>query len=219
YCMVFSGSAPDDKLIEHITDVSEKIRDLYNISICVSAGFLTRQNASKLKASGVGRYNHNLNTSFSHYKNICTSHDYSKRLETVNTAREAGLEVCSGVIIGMGESLSDIFSMAGELRKVRASSVPVNFYIPGKNKRLPDMKELTPEYCLRVLCAFRLMLPSCELRIAAGREYHLRGMQAMSLFPANSLFAKGYLTAGGDGMEETRKMIQDAGFLIDRFEG
>jgi biotin synthase len=63
------------------------------------------------------------------------------------------------------------------------------------------------------------MLPSCELRIAAGREYHLRGMQAMSLFPANSLFAKGYLTAGGDGMEETRKMIQDAGFLIDRFEG
>ena len=217
--MVFSGSAPDDRLIEHITEVSAKIRELYNISVCVSAGFLTRRNASKLKASGVGRYNHNLNTSSSNYKNICTSHDYSRRVETVNTARDAGLEVCSGVIIGMGESIGDIVSMAGELRKVKANSVPVNFYIPGKNNRIPDMKKLTPEYCLRVLCAFRLTLPSCEIRIAAGREYHLRGMQSLSLYPANSLFANGYLTAGGDSMAETKKMIEDAGFFIDRFEG
>ena len=80
------------------------------------------------------------------------------------------------------------------------------------------MNKLTPEYCLRVLCAFRMMLPSCEIRIAAGREHHLRGMQSLSLYPANSLFAKGYLTAGGDGMNETRKMIEDAGFVIEGYE-
>lgn len=214
YCMVFSGRDLGKNRISTICSVVEKIKQKYPMDICVSAGFLTPEDADSLVAAGVNRYNHNINTSDSFYNSICTSHDYSKRLNTITTAKERGLEICSGIIIGMGETPEDICRMMSQLKEVGASSVPVNFFIPIGGHRLEKVPELTPEYCLKVLAAFRLALPAAEIRCAAGREYHLRSMQALSLFPVNSLFAKGYLTTGGDSVEQTKKLIADAGFTI-----
>lgn len=219
YCMVFSGRDLGKNRISTICSVVEKIKKKYPMDICVSAGFLTPEDAGKLACAGVNRYNHNINTSRSYYNSICSSHDYTKRLDTIITAKEQGLEICSGIIIGMGETPEDICRMMSQLKEVGASSVPVNFFIPIEGHRLEKVPGLTPSYCLKVLAAFRLALPAAEIRCAAGREYHLRSMQALCLYPVNSLFAKGYLTTGGDSVEQTKKLIADAGFKISPIPG
>ena len=218
YCMVFSGRRQRREDMRAICDVVKEIRSLYAMEVCVSAGFLDSADALMLKEAGVGRYNHNINTSAEYYREICTTHDYEDRLDTIRTAKRAGLDVCSGVIIGMGETTGDIIRMVEDLRSVEANAVPVNFFIPVEGHRIKRPFSITAEYCLRVLCVFRFMLPSSEIRIAGGREYHLRSMQALSLYPVNSLFAKGYLTAGGDSFAETKQMITDAGFVLDSVE-
>jgi len=215
HCMVFSGRDLAGKRIDRICAVVEKIKKRYPMEICVSAGFLTREDALRLKAAGVDRYNHNLNTSQNHYASICTSHDYLKRVETLRIARDCGLDVCSGVIIGLGESVEDIGQMTEALRQVKADSIPVNFFIPVEGHRVENHQKLTPVYCLKTLCVFRLAVPQAEIRAAAGREYHLRSLQPLCLFPANSIFARGYLTMGGDSVDQTRRMIEDSGFSID----
>jgi biotin synthase len=216
YCMVFSGSSQSANEISRICGIVRSIKKSFPMEICVSAGFLDRDKAILLKEAGVNRYNHNLNTSSSFYKSICTSHDYRKRLDTVSTAFREGLDVCSGVIIGMGETPDDIVSIIDDLKKVKVKSVPVNFFIPVEGNRIQNPAALTPEYCLRALCVFRFMLPDTEIRAAGGREYHLRSLQALTLYPANSLFAQGYLTHGGDSLAETIRMIEDAGFVIEK---
>jgi biotin synthase len=215
YCMVFSGRDLGKNRIARICDVAEKVHREYDIELCVSAGFLTEEDARALKMAGVSRYNHNINTSQGHYGTICTTHSFEKRVATIHMAKQAGLDICSGVIIGLGERCSDIVAIIDELANIGVSSVPLNFFIPTEGHRVPNPAPLTPHYCLRVLCAFRFALPHAEIRIAAGRELHLRSMQALSLYPANSLFAKGYLTVGGESVPEVKKMIVDAGFELD----
>ncbi len=215
YCMVFSGRQQTSDDITRICGIVREIKQTYPIDVCVSAGFIRQSEAAQLRDAGVGRYNHNLNTSAEYYAEICSTHEYADRLATVRAANSAGLEVCSGVIIGMGETHDDIIRMMNDLKRVDVKSIPVNFFVPVEGHRINRDFSLTPEYCIRVLCAFRLMFPSAELRAAGGREYHLRSMQAMSLYAVNSLFAKGYLTTGGDSFEETRRMIADAGFVIE----
>ena len=219
HCMVFSGRDLGRNRIDRICSVVDRIKTLYPMEICVSAGFVTRQDASRLKAAGVDRYNHNLNTSRNHYASICTTHDYLKRIETLRTVKSCGLDICSGVIIGLGETIDDIIQMVDALRDVGADSIPVNFFIPVEGHRIENYQTLTPVYCLKVLCTFRLAIPRAEIRAAAGREYHLRSLQPLCLYPANSIFAEGYLTTGGDGVNETRQMIEDAGFEVDTHEG
>ena len=215
HCMVFAGRNLGQSRIERICAVVEKIKARYPMQICVSAGFLSAREAEKLAAAGVNRYNHNLNTSSRFYDRICTSHDYRQRVATIATARQSGLEICSGVIIGMGESVEDIIQMTAELNAVQADSIPVNFFIPVPGHRLANPQALIPHDCLKVLVVFRLTNPKAEIRAAAGREHHLRSLQALSLYAANSIFAQGYLTTGGDDIDQVRQMILDAGFEIE----
>lgn len=216
HCMVFSGRDMDQKRIEKIANVVKKIKSRFPMEICVSAGFLSEKDARTLVDAGVNRYNHNLNTSSEFYGNICTTHEYKERVKTVETARHCGLDICSGIIIGMGETIDDIVTMTRELHRVKADSIPVNFFIPVEGHRIEHPQKLTPHYCLKVLSAFRLAVPKAEIRAAAGREYHIRSLQSLCLYPANSLFAQGYLTAGGDTVGATKQMIEDAGFEIER---
>jgi len=219
YCMAFSGRKIPGPDLEFAADTVRKIRLKHPaLRLCVSAGFLDTQSAKLLKKAGVDRYNHNLNTSGNRYKAICTTHTYDDRLKTLKTAVSAGLGVCSGIIIGLGESSKDIVRMCRDLAEVKAKSVPVNFFIPVKGHRIEKPGRLSPEVCLKILCAFRFALPAAEIRAAAGREHHLRSLQALSLYPANSLFANGYLTAGGDDIESTKQMIEDAGFTAESAE-
>ncbi|MBI5025039.1 MAG: biotin synthase BioB [Candidatus Omnitrophica bacterium] len=216
HCMVFAGRGPSATRVAHIARLIREIKTKYPpLQVCVSSGLLDEGNAKILKEAGLDRLNHNLNTSQHNYPNICTTHTYADRLNTLAAARRADLQLCSGVIVGMGETSNDILEVACTLRRLGVESIPVNFYIPIEGNMLGAALGLSPEYCLRVLCLFRLLNPRAEIRAAAGRELHLRSMQVMALYPANSLFLDGYLNTKGDDRRRTLQMIKDAGFTIN----
>lgn len=214
YCLVYSGRKLSRQQIEHLAGLVKRIKSLYPLEVCVSAGILDAQSMACLKESGVDRVNHNINTSERFYPQICTTHVYQDRIRTIQTAKANGLEVCSGVIIGMGEADDDIVEMARTLRKLSVASIPVNFFMPIPGLPLSAPSTFSPDYCLRVLCLFRFLNPSAEIRIAAGRELYLRDLEVMALYPANSLFLEGYLNTQGKDSRRTLQMIKDAGFTI-----
>ena len=214
YCMVFSGRGPSNTRTEELAQLVRDIKAKYPLEVCVSAGLLDDPKAAVLAEAGLDRLNHNLNTSEEHYAEICTTHTYQDRIETLRAAKRNGIEMCSGLIAGMGEPASDLVEIAKTLRSLEAESIPVNFLLPFEGNDLVEPQGLTPEYCLRVLCMFRFTNPTAEIRIAAGREFHLRSMEAFSLYPANSLFLEGYLNAKGAASNRTYEMITDAGFEI-----
>lgn len=214
YCMVFSGRGPSSARAEQLASLVREIKATYPLEVCVSAGLLDDAKAAVLAEAGLDRLNHNLNTSEEHYAEICTTHTYQDRLETLRAAKRNGIEACSGLIAGMGEPASDLVEIAKTLRSLDAESIPVNFLLPFEGNDLVEPVGLTPEYCLRVLCMFRFTNPRAEIRIAAGREFHLRSMEVMSLYVANSLFLEGYLNAKGAASNRTYEMITDAGFEI-----
>jgi biotin synthase len=216
YCMVASGRGPSDRQIEFLVDVVETIKREVPVNICVSVGLLDEAKARRLKQAGVDRLNHNLNTSERHYPEICSTHTYADRLATLRAARAAGLEACSGMIVGMGERDEDVVEVALELRALEVPSIPVNFLLPIEGNPVQSDGSLTPERALRVLAMMRLANPRAEVRVAAGREGHLRSLEALSLWPANSLFVEGYLTTKGKSAVDTYRMIRDAGFVVER---
>ena len=216
YCMVASGRGPTDRQIDFLVDVVETIKAEVPVNICVSVGLLDEAKARRLKRAGVDRLNHNLNTSERHYPEICTTHTYADRLATLRAARAAGLEACSGLIVGMGEQDEDVVEVALELRALEVPSIPVNFLLPIEGNPVQSDGSLSPTRALRVLAMMRLANPRAEVRVAAGREGHLRSLEALSLWPANSLFVEGYLTTKGKGATDTYRMIRDAGFVVER---
>ncbi|MDH3583336.1 MAG: biotin synthase BioB [Phycisphaerae bacterium] len=215
YCMALSGRGPSDRDVDHVCDAIRQIKGM-GLRTCLSAGLLDQAKARQLKEAGLDRFNHNLNTSSRHYPAICTTHTYDDRLQTLRAARKAGLGLCSGLIVGMDEQIEDVVDTAFALREVGAESVPVNFLLPIDGNRVNQPtcggRPLTPQFVLRVLCMVRLVNPDAEIRIAAGREVHLRSLQALALHPANSLFAEGYLLTEGQAADQTLQMILDAGF-------
>ena len=214
YCMVFAGRGPSKKRVEHLARLIGEIKSRYPIQVCLSAGLIDNEDAQTLKAARLDRLNHNLNTSEGHYPKICTTHTYQDRLDTLHAAQTASIELCAGIIVGMGEQEKDVIEVAKTLRELGVQSIPVNFLIPIPGNALSEASDLSPEYCLRVLCLYRFLNPKAEIRIAAGREVHLRNMEVMALYPANSLFVDGYLNTRGASRRRTLQMIKDAGFTI-----
>lgn len=214
YCMVFSGRGPSRDRVRHLASLIQKIKNLYPLEVCVSPGLLDDTKAQILKSAGLDRLNHNLNTSARNYENICTTHTFEDRLKTLQSARNAGLQICSGLILGMNETTEDIVDMAFQLRELKAESIPINMLIPIPGNTLRQPSPLSPDLCLRTLCLFRFLNPQAEIRVAAGREIHLRQMEILAFYPANSLFMDGYLNSKGTPQYETLQMLQDAGFTI-----
>lgn len=215
YCIVMSGRGPSPKKIEQLAGIIQSVKASYPLEVCLSVGLIDEKAAKTLKEAGLDRLNHNLNTSESFYPKICTTHTYQDRMDTLQAAQTVGLACCSGVIVGMGEENADLIRVAKELRRLDVASIPVNFYLPIDGNQIEHPPSLTPEYCLRILCLYRFLNPAAEIRVAAGREHHLRGMEVMSLYPANSMFVEGYLNAAGKDTKRTLQMIQDAGFEIE----
>lgn len=215
FCMVSSGTGPSHARTEKLARLIRRITDELGLRVCLSAGLLDQEKAHLLAAAGLDRYNHNLNTSEAHYSAICTTHSYADRVATLEAVASAGVGLCSGVIVGLGESPADLIETAFALKKLRVVSIPVNFFLPIKNHAIRAPQLLSPEYCLRVLVVFRLVNPDAEIRMAAGREEHLRNLQAMALMVANSLFAEGYLNTPGDSMAKTLELIRDAGMTAE----
>ncbi len=214
YCIVIAGRSPQERELDVIASVVPRIKEAYGLAICVSPGLLDRRQARRLKECGVNRVNHNLNTSERFYPRICTTHSYQDRLDTLRASRQAGLELCSGGIVGLGEEDVDVVELALRLGELRAEAVPINFLIPIAGTPLGQVPPLTPAYCLKVLSLVRLTNPRCELRIAAGREVQLRSLQPLALFAADSLFVGDYLTTKGQPPCEDYRMIEDLGFEI-----
>lgn len=219
YCMVASGRGPSDRATEKLAQVIRRINDEVGIKTCLSAGIVNEEQIKELKEAGLDRLNHNLNTSERHTPSIVSTHTYEDRKNTIMAASKAGLSTCSGIIAGMGETNDDILDVAYALKEMNVPSIPVNFLIPIKGNPLYDFNQLTPERCLRILCAFRFINPKAELRMGGGREGHLRGLQSLALYPANSLFVEGYLVTRGDKVDKVYQMIHDAGFEADNEEG
>ena len=218
YCMVTSGRGPSDADIAHLCDVTRLITSTYPLEICVSLGIMSEPQARQLKAAGVGWVNHNLNTSERFHPEICTTHTYQDRLATVRNVQKAGLMTCSGGIVGMGESDEDIIDLAYALRELAVNSLPVNFLHPIDGTPMAGYNHLTPTRCLKVLCLFRFLNPASDLRAAGGREVNLRDVQALALYPANSIFVEGYLTTPGQVAEAAHRMIREAGFEVEAQE-
>jgi biotin synthase len=219
YCVVASGRGPTDRQVDHLCRAVREIKRSVPVQVCVSVGLLDEAKARRLRDAGVDRLNHNLNTSERLYPSICSTHTYRDRLDTLRAARAVGLQQCSGLIVGMGEGDDDLVEVALELRRLGVPSIPVNFLIPIEGNPLRSDGSITPERCLRVLCMMRLANPSAEVRAAAGREGHLRALAPLALYPANSLFAEGYLTTRGEAARDTYQMIRDAGFVVERADG
>ena len=214
YCIVISARGPSEREMDAVTELVPKIKAAHDLKICACLGLLTSEQAQRLKACGVDRINHNLNTGENFYGDICTTHTYRDRLDTLHAVADAGLELCTGGIIGMGERPADVVDMALELRRLRAHSIPVNFLIPVAGTPLQNRDDLNPRYCLKVLAMFRLTNPRSELRIAGGREIHLRSLQPLGLYAANSIFIGDYLTTKGQPPKDDFRMLQDMGFEV-----
>lgn len=214
YCIVISGRAPNEREMKAVETIVPQIKEQYGLNICACLGLLDESQAARLKAAGVDKVNHNLNTSREYYPEICTTHTFEDRVQTLKNVRNAGMQLCSGGIIGMGEKHEDIVAMAFELRDLNVESIPLNFLHAIDGTPLETKEYLNPRDCLRALCMFRFVNPSSELRIAGGRERHLRSLQPLGLYVANSIFVGDYLTTEGQPAQEDYAMIADMGFEI-----
>jgi biotin synthase len=215
-CLVASGRGPGERDIDRVTAAVQAIRSRRpGLEICTCLGLLDERQAARLKEAGADAYNHNLNTAPTFYSRICSTHTFEDRTETVRRAAAAGLSPCSGVIVGMGETDEQLVDVALALRDLRPDSVPVNFLMPFEGTPLAGHFDLTPTRCLRVLALFRFAFPDVEVRIAGGREMHLRSLQGLGLHIANSIFLGDYLTSEGGPGSADLQMIADAGFVVE----
>jgi biotin synthase len=218
YCIVISARGPNEREMAAVETIVPLIKQKYDMDICACLGLLSQDQADRLKACGVNKVNHNVNTSESHYEKICTTHTWNDRIDTLKAVRQAGMELCSGGILGMGESDEDIVEMAFALRELGVESIPLNFLNPIDGTPLEGVSTLTPHKCLKALAMMRLANPTSELRIAGGRELHLRSLQPLGLYAANSIFIGDYLTTKGQAPQADYQMIEDMGFAVTRHE-
>jgi biotin synthase len=216
FCMGLSGRTLTDSEVDALCGVIRAIKAELGIAICCSLGFLTPAQAQRLHAAGLDRINHNLNSSERHYPSICTTHTWADRVRNLEICRGAGLEICSGGIVGQGETDEDVVDMLLALQRLKPDSIPVNFLIPVPGTPFEKMDTgLTPMRCLKVLALARLLHPAADIRVAGGREVHLRSLQPMALYLANSIFVNGYLTEAGQPQDEALRMIADLGFEVE----
>lgn len=215
YCIVMSGRRPSNREVEQVAAAVRELRATSDLKICCCLGFLSPEHAKKLADAGVHRYNHNLNTDRDNYQNICTTHTYRDRVDTLEQAKGVQISPCSGVIFGMGETEEGRVDMAFSLKSLDVDSIPCNFLNPIEGTPMAGRSELTPNTCLKILAMMRFVNPTKEIRIAGGREVNLRSLQPLGLYAANSIFVGDYLTTKGQLPDADWQMIQDLGFEIE----
>lgn len=219
FCMVTATRGPSQRDLDTICEAAQQIKAELDLELCASLGLLTEAKAKRLAESGVDRFNHNLETSQRHFDQIVSTHSWADRVQTVRLAKQAGMDTCVGGIVGLGEGDDDVIDLALALRDLDVDSVPVNFLDARPGTPLAGRSLVEPGYALRALCMFRLVHPRTDLRVAGGRELTLRALQAMALYPANSIFTQGYLTTGGATPYADHQMIRDAGFELELASG
>jgi len=210
YCLVAAWREPSNEDFKKVCHIIEEVNEKVGISIECSLGFLTVQQATKLKELGVIRYNHNLETAKSKFPEICTTHTYQDRIDTLHTARKAGLELCTGGIIGMGETRAQREELVQAISKLNPEEVTVNLLVPFPGTPLELQTPLSLEEILRTFAVLRFLLPKSIIKISGGREVNLNDDgKELLLSGANGIISAGYLTLDGNSMQKDVKMIKE----------
>ena len=217
FSYVTSGRALEDKSLDNVCEaVSGMDSSKESFNHCASLGCLSFESLKKLKDSGVTRYHHNLESSESFFPSVCTTHTYAERIRTVRDARRAGLQVCCGGLLGLGESLEQRVELAVAIAAEKVDSIPLNFLVPIPGTPMEDRPQLEPFEILLTIAMFRLVNPDSEVRMAAGRGA-LRSLQSF-IFHAgcNGLMVGDFLTVSGQGLENDLTMLSDLGLTVKR---
>lgn len=211
--IVYSGRSLSERDLVRLEGLISKIRNEIGIEVCGGFGIISVQQAMRLKNAGMSRYNHNLETSERHFKNIVTRHDYQSRIDTIKTAKKAGLGLCVGGIFGLGETDCDRIDMALLIRELGVDMVPMNFLSPIKGTLLENMPVLKPREILRIIALYRFILPTTHFKIAGGRVLNLRDAQSWIFYAGATSIISGekYLTTAGRLVDEDVRMIRDLG--------
>jgi biotin synthase len=217
FCIVTSGKAPTDMEFNTILEMIKKVTNIEGLHSCCSLGILSEEQVKKLKEAGVERFNHNINTAESYHREICTTHDFKDRINTIKLLRKYGIEACCGVILGMGETREQRIEMALELSELNPKSVPINILNPIEGTPLENAKsEIDEEEVLRTICIFRIAMPKALLRYAGGRttrfseEYQKLGLKA----GINALLVGNYLTTTGTTPEYDKNLVKSLGKTV-----
>jgi len=212
--IVCSGNKLSRRELDTICTAVHRITERCNVAVCASLGKLSRSELELLRQAGLSRYHHNIETSKRYYPSIVSTHSFEDRIQTIHNAHAAGLEVCSGVIIGLGETWHDRIDMALSLRELPVTSVPINILIPIRGTRLEHQERISSVDCIRCFAIFRIVLPDRTIKIAAGRETVLKDFQALGFSAgANGMLIGGYLTVKGRDCETDRQLIADVELL------
>lgn len=215
FCIVLAIRGPDDHIMERTLEAVAAIREQTTMQVACSLGILTREQAVTLAEAGVHRYNHNLETARSFFPNVATTHTWDERYETCTLVKEVGMELCSGGIMGMGESWDQRIEFAFQLRELGPCEIPLNFLNPRPGTPLADRPVLGPLEALRCIALFRLVHPDVLLRYAGGREVTLRELQATGMLAGiNALIVGNYLTTLGRSPEQDLAMLEDLGMPV-----
>lgn len=217
FCIVTSGRVPSGEDFKKILEMIKEVTSIDGIHCCASLGLLSEDQIAQIKAAGVERYNHNINTSENYHKNICTTHNFKDRVNTVKMIQKHGMEACCGVIIGMGESREDRIDMALSLRELNPKTVPINFLNPIKGTALEGFEDkITEDEILKTICIFRIILPKALLRYAGGRTTRLSKFhQKLGLIAGiNSVLVGNYLTTTGSNSEDDKEMLKELDMVM-----
>jgi biotin synthase len=210
FCIVLAVRGPDERIMRQVLDVVPQVHERTGLNVACSLGILTREQAERLAAGGVHRYNHNLETARSYFPTIVTTHTWDERFDTCRLVREVGMELCCGALLGMGESDQQRLELLDQLRQVDPAEVPLNFLNPRPGTPLMIRKLVEPLEAIRWIAVFRLALPGVILRYAGGREVTLRELQAMGMTAGiNALIVGNYLTTLGRSPEQDLQMLED----------
>jgi len=209
FCLVYAVRGPDERLMAHLEEVVPLVGRETGLNVAVSAGILTPDQAARLAAAGTHRYNHNLETARSHFPNIVTTHGWGERFATCRLVLDHGMELCCGVLLGMGETDDQRIELLGQLREVAPAEVPINFLDPRPGTPLADRPLMAAREAIRWIALFRLALPAVILRYAGGREVTLGDLQELGMTAGiNALITGNYLTTLGRSPQEDVVMLR-----------
>ena len=214
FAIVNSGRGPSDEDFENLIRIYKRLSEELHISLCASLGFLTQEQFDRLYAAGVRRYHNNIETSRGYFDKICTSHSFDDKVENIKRAKKAGLEVCSGGIIGMGEDIDDRIEMAFDLQELEISSIPINTLIPIKGTMLEGVKQLTEAEILRTVAIFRYINPEADIRLAAGRGLMENEGEKAFVGGANSAITGNMLTTSGATIRSDMALVKSMGRTV-----
>jgi biotin synthase len=210
FCIVLALRGPDERTMSRLLELVPMVREQVGINVAVSAGILDDDQARRLAEGGVHRYNHNLETARSFFPQVVTTHDWQERHDTCRRVRANDMELCCGVLLGMGETVAQRIELIGELRDVEPAEVPINFLNPRPGTPLGGASPVEPLEAIRWIALFRLGLPSVILRYAGGREVTLRELQALGMTSGiNALIVGNYLTTLGRSPDDDLQMLDD----------